>query len=725
MKRVFSFIHSKVARRIFVLFVICALLPVCILALVSLQRVSARLEMDSQERLRRAAKSAGMAIFGGLNLLQAELEFMSISPVEKSREIPRQMVRPAGVKSFRAVTLVKSADNIKAIPGMPRILSPAARAHLDAGNALIYADADLGAGSPIFMATSMNRSLPQNGLLVGEINPEYLWTLVGYTLPPGVDICILGPSGKQLYSTSPKTPPLASLVNTNQKRASTGQSGWQPEDEKYLVNSWSLFMKPAFLADSWTVASFQSKRDALGPARSFITTFLLVVFLTLFVVIFFSSLLIRRSLVPLSILKDGARRLSSGDFHSRVEIDSGDEFEELADSFNDMTAQLGNQFNSLSEMGMLVQRILAAHDRDTIIDAVMSRFRKSVSCEWLGISFTDENSNFRFLTACNKGSGSAHSETLRFGSLLNEIDFESLQSAGKSLYVSAEQGFTPLLSPMVSEGAREFFLLPIIIKERFLGILTIGYRSVPERIREELVRSRQIADEIAIALDNIRLIEELNRLSRGTIEVLANTVDAKSPWTAGHSKRVTRLALAIGKEMGLSTSDLELIQLAGLLHDMGKIGVPEYILDKPGRLTEEEYALIKKHPEKGADILRPIRAYHGAIPIVAQHHEQYDGQGYPLGLACDEIVLGARILAVADVFDALNSDRPYRQGWEIGKVFSYLEEKAGSSFDPKVVKAFLKIDRAVYLESDANAEPRMYSAADSRQEGHERAVSET
>ena len=172
MKRIYSFIHSRVARRIFVLFVICALLPVCILALVSLQRVSAKLEKDSQERLRRAAKSAGMSIFGGLNLLQAELEFMPISSGEKTGKIPRQMVRPAGVKSFRNVTLVKSADNSKAIPGMPRIISPAERAHLDAGNALIYADADLGAGSPIHMATSMNRGLPQNGLLAGEINPE-------------------------------------------------------------------------------------------------------------------------------------------------------------------------------------------------------------------------------------------------------------------------------------------------------------------------------------------------------------------------------------------------------------------------------------------------------------------------------------------------------------------------------------------------------------------------
>lgn len=698
MKRIFSYIHSRVARRIFVLFVVCALLPICVLALVSLQRVSARLEVDSHERLRQAAKSAGMAIYGGMNLLQAELEFMSIPSGDGAARISRLTDQSVEVKSFRTVTLLKS-DTEGETPSVPRRLSATEQTHLAAGHALILADAELGVNDPLHMTTSVNPRLPRHALLVGEINPKYLWTLVGYTMPPGIDICVLGPSGKTLYSSRPLTPALASFVMSNQSGASTGQLEWQGEDEGYLVNYWSLFMKPAFLTDSWTVVAFQSKRDALGPTHSFITTFLLVTLLTLFVVIFVSSVLIRRSLVPLSILKEGAQRLSGGDFNSRVAIASGDEFEELAVSFNDMTAQLGNQFTSLSEMGMLVQRILAAHDRDTIIDAVMSGFRNSVSCQWLGISLADANSSFQILTAYSNGSTGVPGKTVRFEALLSGAERGALLTNPESLHIRAAQEFSTVLDPMTGEGAAEFYLLPIFVKERFLGILILGYRRAPERIREGLVRSRQIADEIAIALDNVRLIDELNWLNRGTIEVLANTVDAKSPWTAGHSKRVTRLAVEIGREMGLSSSDLELLQLGGLLHDMGKIGVPEYILDKQSRLTEEEYAIIKKHPEKGAEILRPIRGYHGAIPLVSQHHEQFDGQGYPLGLAGEEIVLGARILAVADVFDALNSDRPYRQGWELGRVVSYLQEKAGSDFDPEVVSAFLKIDLTIYLES--------------------------
>jgi len=245
---------------------------------------------------------------------------------------------------------------------------------------------------------------------------------------------------------------------------------------------------------------------------------------------------------------------------------------------------------------------------------------------------------------------------------------------------------------------------PVLQQFIFCGIILIlGYRSAPELVREDLARSRQVADEIAVSLDNVRLIDELGAMNRGTIEVLANAVDAKSPWTAGHSHRVTWVALEIGKEMGLARGELELLQLSGLFHDIGKIGIPEYILDKPGSLTEEEYAIVRNHPHTGAEMLKPIRAYHGAIPLVAQHHERFDGKGYPRGLAGEEIVLGARILAVADVFDALYSRRPYRQGWEIGKVISYLEEHAGSNFDPGVVEAFLKIDRTSYIESHADA----------------------
>lgn len=699
MKNVFSFVQSKFGRRIFVLFFLCSLLPVCILALVSLQRVSSRLEQDSQERLRQAGKNAGMTILEGLTLLQAELESSSTATDTAAGDLPRHTGQPGAPQKFRSIRVSKYDAAGVDISGISRHLPPAAREHLSSGNALLLADAGPGVAGSMFMATTANRNVPQNRLLVGEINPEYLWTLVGYTVSRGISIGVLGSSGNLLYASRPFAPSLISSVTSQLKKSSTGQFESQQMDADFLVNYWSVFMKPTLLTDSWTVVAIQSKQDSVGPAQSFITTFILVIVLTLFVVVFASSVLIRRSLEPLSVLKDGAHRLSSGDFDSRVQITSGDEFEDLAATFNDMSDHLGNHFTRLRGMGTLVQKILEARGKETIIDEVIAHYCHSNVHEWIGISLAEVDTDFRFRTFYNKYRSGAIGKTKRFEVELSGDECTVLRGAEDGLHVRAAHGFTALLAPLAAEGAIEFYLQPIHAQNILMGVLILGYRQVPKQIQEELVRSRQIANEIAIALDNIRLIDELHWLNRGTIEVLANAVDAKSPWTAGHSQRVTRLALEIGKVMGLSLKDLELLHISGLFHDIGKIGIPEGILDKPGSLTDEEYALIKKHPEIGAEMLKPIRSYHEIVSIVGQHHEQFSGGGYPDGLAGEDIVLGARIIAVADVFDALYTSRPYRRGWDIAEVITYLEEHAGSNFDPGVVRAFLTVDLTPFLES--------------------------
>jgi putative nucleotidyltransferase with HDIG domain len=168
-------------------------------------------------------------------------------------------------------------------------------------------------------------------------------------------------------------------------------------------------------------------------------------------------------------------------------------------------------------------------------------------------------------------------------------------------------------------------------------------------------------------------------------------VDAKSPSTAGHSERVTVLALKIGQSLELTLQEITVLHRGALLHDIGKIGVPARILDKPGKLTDEEYRIIREHSRLGARILEPVAAYADIIPIVLQHHERFDGKGYPDGLTGENIALGARILAVADVFDALLSDRPYRAGMELNQVLEIVKEEAGRQFDPVVVKALEEV----------------------------------
>ena len=151
------------------------------------------------------------------------------------------------------------------------------------------------------------------------------------------------------------------------------------------------------------------------------------------------------------------------------------------------------------------------------------------------------------------------------------------------------------------------------------------------------------------------------------------------------------MALQIGKALNLDAKALDNLHRAALLHDIGKLGVPAAVLDKHGKLNDEEFRMVKSHASQGARILEPINAYAEIIPIVLQHHERFDGKGYPDGLSGEEIHLGARILAVADVFDALRSDRPYRDGWPTERVNEVILKEAGRQFDPMVVEAFFTI----------------------------------
>ena len=200
-----------------------------------------------------------------------------------------------------------------------------------------------------------------------------------------------------------------------------------------------------------------------------------------------------------------------------------------------------------------------------------------------------------------------------------------------------------------------------------------------------------MSGQIAVALKNAQLISDLDDLFVGTIKALSSAVDAKSSWTAGHSERVTKYAVLLGGEMGLSMDDIKSLEFAGILHDIGKIGTNEAILDKPDKLTDDEYMAIKKHPERGAELMGHIKHLDHLIPIVRHHHEHFNGTGYPDKLEGENIPLLARILAVADTFDAMKADRPYRKGRTMDFIIEEFKRSSGSQFDPQVIESLLSV----------------------------------
>ncbi|MCA9291608.1 MAG: HD-GYP domain-containing protein [Phycisphaerales bacterium] len=203
-------------------------------------------------------------------------------------------------------------------------------------------------------------------------------------------------------------------------------------------------------------------------------------------------------------------------------------------------------------------------------------------------------------------------------------------------------------------------------------------------------------DYLRVFHQNVRRYHQQIALFRGTMLALTRTIDAKDPYTGGHSERVGYVASELARLAGCSADEAERVNLAGLVHDIGKIGVPEAVLCKPGRLTEAEFAIIKTHPTVGYDILKDIKALQDVLPGVLHHHERWDGRGYPAGLVGEEIPLLARYLAVADAFDAMSSDRSYRSRLSRDQVLAEVRNGMGTQFCPDLARLFLEMDLSGY-----------------------------
>ncbi len=236
---------------------------------------------------------------------------------------------------------------------------------------------------------------------------------------------------------------------------------------------------------------------------------------------------------------------------------------------------------------------------------------------------------------------------------------------------------------------KNMIMVPLISKDRVLGVLEV-YNKIDHGkfSKDDLDVIMTLGNQIAIAVNNAILYTSTEDLFLSTIQSLSSAIDAKDQYTHGHSYRVTEYSICIAREMELSESFINIVHLSGLLHDIGKIGISETILCKPSRLTDEEYLEIKKHPLIGATIMEPIKPLRKVIPGMKYHHERWDGRGYPDGLIGEETPLIARIIGVADTFDAMTSDRSYRKGLDPSIAYEEINKCSGSQFDPEIVKFF-------------------------------------
>jgi len=360
-----SILRGTVAKRILGLFLFCALLPIGSLAVLSLWEMTGSLKEQTDRRLHHASKNVNMAILQGLYSLKGELEVLALSSgglLRQSSGAPGKTTLSTLNQHFLGLTLFREGAPPDTLFGTPCPFPPPTDGigkHLADGNAYLFVRGLTGAPPRIYMAVSSGRRMPGEGLLVGEIHPKYPAEIIESIMSAETDLAILDSTGAVLFHSRPLPAEVARRVGEELRGKHAGQFEWTGEGDTVLVNYRSIFMQGLYLTGDWTVVVSQPRAVAFAAVATFTRTFVLIVALAFLVTLFLSVVQIRRNLYPLGKLREGTRKIGEGNFGDRIEIASGDEFEELALSFNTMAERLRVQFDALADANLKMEREIA------------------------------------------------------------------------------------------------------------------------------------------------------------------------------------------------------------------------------------------------------------------------------------------------------------------------------------------------------------------------------
>lgn len=681
-----AILRSKLARKILFLLLICALIPITVLAFVSLRHVENQLREESRNELRQFTHEEALSIVERLSLLEAQLKLLAALQASDAAENnlgARFNVDPA--RRFKGVELIMPGGESKTLLGLisSRLsLTPEQRAHLLSGKPVLLTNDCSSPRLCVFLLEQVDPGRPDRGILAAQIDAAFLWS--ADDLPDSKSLCVLDELGRELYCSAGHSAAFSSLLTADL----SGRFKWTRDGKDYKSDFWNVFLKPHFYAHHWAIITSQVEDPPSSPLSRFKRVFLLVVLLVLWIVLLLSLVLIRRNLVPLGKLQEGTQRIAGGEFQARVCVTSGDEFQDLADSFNSMAGRIENQIDLLKTNSDIDCAILSSRDIEQVVDSLLARLPRLLPYQFVSVALLDPGSAPLALSYLRSSDPLGEEEVTAVA--VPERDVAPLKDSLPTKLFDADGPLPEFLQPLVSRGMRCFLVLPIVVRGDLVAILSVADARSFVWKEDHRLEARQIADKVGVALSNARLLDDLRQLHWSALLALARAIDAKSPWTSGHSERVTNMALQIARELRLPPKELDTLRRGGLLHDIGKIGVPGHILDKPGKLTADETTQLREHVAIGARILEPIPGFADCLPIVLEHHEWYDGTGYPAGLAGENISILARIFAVADCYDALISERPYRRGLPLEQVLRIMRKEVGKQYDPRVFKAFLR-----------------------------------
>lgn len=354
-----------------------------------------------------------------------------------------------------------------------------------------------------------------------------------------------------------------------------------------------------------------------------------------------------------------------------------------------LSQQLGYSFEEINLLYTIIRSMTVVQHPLRFITIVCDELLETLPYGWVGAIFREDEQRLSRLSGRLITSGTTRCPAIEVQSMINNL----LQDAEPDVPMVFEFGISPDQGArrVLGDGALSY---PISLDGRVMGMLVAGDKqgsnTSASGVHMKLLGAT--ASHMAIFLENAALYDDLNAMFIGTLEALSSAIDAKDPYTCGHSRRVAHLSQQLAHAVGLDEEAVGRVHIAGIVHDVGKIGVPERVLSKAGALTSEEFEWIKKHPEVGHRILKDIPQFSDVLPGVLHHHERWDGRGYPHQLKGDDIPLYARLIALADSFDAMSSDRTYRTAMSRDQVLQEINECAGAQFDPDLAKVFVTLD---------------------------------
>ena len=357
--------------------------------------------------------------------------------------------------------------------------------------------------------------------------------------------------------------------------------------------------------------------------------------------------------------------------------------------------QLAESYEELSLLYSITADMTVRQQPERFVAHVCQELLETLSYSWVGALLVDDQSRLKNLAG----------QLILSGDPSRKVS--EIRKAGRSVLSNIASGAPIIVDAARNSGNENIRALgdsvvvhPVTSHEAVIGLLIAAGKQGPEAVvsNVDVKLIGATATHLSIFLENAGLYHDLNAMFLGTLEALTASIDAKDRYTCGHSRRVSLLTQKLAKAIGLDDFTVSRMQIAGLVHDVGKIGVPEAVLLKPGRLTTEEFALIQKHPEIGHRILKDIPQLADVLPGVLYHHERWDGRGYPQGLAAEQIPLIARLIGLVDAFDAMGTTRIYRPSLTRRQVLDEIAKCSGTQFDPQLARVFVRLDFADFDE---------------------------